>query len=952
MRLLAASLLSILLTAASASAGAPMPRETVRFDAAWRFHLGDVTDGQSPTLQDADWRPLDVPHDWSIEGPPEGEAVVSLPHLEAVEGTWLYHKGDRRDYKDPTLDTKDWQSVKLPALWQPSEFPNHSYIWFRRTLKVPATLQGKPFLLLLGKIDDADVAYLNGHKIGATGRMPPHYHTAWETPRQYRVDPKLLRADGNNVLAVRVYNGDGAGGIYATVPEGYLTVEGPFNSISPAGAGGGYLDGGVAWYRKTFTLAAAAKEKHVRLDFDGVYMNSDVWINGQHLGNHPYGFTSFGYDLTPHLKWDGPNVLAVRVDVEQPCCRWYSGAGIYRHVWLTTTDPVHVARWGTYVTTPEIKPDAATVKVQSRILNESDKDADVQVDTSLVNGTESICGEKTRQHIAAGSNAIITADLGIPTPQLWSLEKPKLYTAVTRVFVGGRLVDEYTTPFGIRTISFIKGKGFFLNGKHVPLQGVCNHHDLGCLGSAINHRALERQVEIMKSMGCNAIRTSHNPPDPYLLDLCDRMGVLVMDEAFDEWKVNKTAHGYGPYFDKWSEPDLVSMIHRDRNHPCVILWSIGNEIPEQGNHDGAARARRLSDICHREDPTRPTTAACSDPGGGDRCGYAKALDVFGINYNIGAYAHFKDKYTLFASETVSALSTRDEYCLVPDAKGKPRVHGQWKNQVTSYDIVGPGWGSPAEPGLLAVRNSPWVAGEFVWTGFDYIGEPTPYGWPSRSSYFGIVDLSGFPKDRYYLYRSVWRPEPLVHLLPHWTWPEFAGQEIPVWCMSNCDSVELLLNGKSLGAKTLDPHKNLHVTWNVPYAPGTLKAVGTKAGKVVATDEIHTAGSPARLELKADRAKLAADGDDLSFVQVRVLDASGTVCPHDSRLVRFTLEGPGAIAGLDNGDPINHERFQGQKHTVFHGLGLAVVRTTKNAGVIKLKAEAEGLPAAEIQLETK
>ncbi len=430
------------------------------------------------------------------------------------------------------------------------------------------------------------------------------------------------------------------------------------------------------------------------------------------------------------------------------------------------------------------------------------------------------------------------------------------------------------------------------------------------------------------------------------------MGFVVMDEAFDEWKAGKTPHGYGRFFDQWSESDLVSMLHRDRNHPCVVMWSIGNEIPEQGAKNGYEMSKRLVDICHREDPTRPTVSACNDSGGADRTGFAKPLDVFGINYSIGAYQQFKGRYKLVASETASALSTRGEYNLVPDRDGKLRIHNEDHHQVTSYDLGAPPWGYLAETDLLAMARSPWVAGEFVWTGFDYIGEPTPYDWPSRSSYFGIVDLCGFPKDRYWFYRSRWRPEPLVHLLPFWDWPGWEGKQIPVWAVSNAESVELLLNDKSLGEKSLDQQKTLHVQWDVPYAPGVLKAIAKKGGQVVATDEVRTPGKAQRLLLTADRSRIAADGDDLSFVEVRVTDAAGLVCPNASPLARFSLKGPGAIAGTDNGDPIDHESFQSHNRKAFHGLALVVIKPAHNAGRITLRAEADGLEAAEIVLESR
>lgn len=782
--------------------------------------------------------------------------------------------------------------------------------------------------------------------------MPPNYATAWQNLRLYKLDPKLVRP-GENVVAVRVYNGESKGGMYdagATT----LESEGPFDPLSPAGDGGGYLNGGIGWYRKTFTTPPQAKGRRVRIEFDGVYMDSNVWFNGRHLGRHPYGFTSFEYDLTDALKPQGQNVLAVRVNVAQPCSRWYSGAGIFRHVRLQMLDPVHVAHWGTCVTTPEITADAAEVKIATRVENQGAAEVEVQLWTEIIGPDGKVvraAAEPPKRVVAAGGATTFVQAVSMRQPKLWSPDTPQLYCATSHVTVGGETADFVTTNFGIRTVEFTKDRGMLINGRRVPVNGVCNHHDLGCLGSAVHRRGLQRQLEILKGMGCNAIRTSHNPPDPALLDLCDAMGFVVMDEAFDEWKASKTPQGYGRFFDEWSERDLASMLDRDRNHPCVVLWSIGNEIPEQGAKNGYAMSKRLVDICRREDPTRLTVSACNDPGGADRTGFARPLGVFGINYNIGAYRQYQGKYNLIGSETASALSTRDKYGLKVGADGKVQIQREFDHQVTSYDLVAPGWGYIAETDLLALRRSPWVAGEFVWTGFDYIGEPTPYRWPSRSSYFGIVDLAGFPKDRYYFYRSVWRPEPLVHLLPHWTWPGLEGKEIPVWAVTNCDTVELFLNGTSLGEKKLDRDKSLHVEWSVPYAAGILRAVAKKDGKEVAADQVRTAGKPKRLVLRPDREKFLADGDDLSFVQVRVVDNQGMSCPAASHLVRFRLSGPATIAGVDNGDPINHEPFKADKHTVFHGLGLVVVQSGRSPGKITLRAEADGLEGAEVSLET-
>ncbi|HEY2828405.1 MAG TPA: glycoside hydrolase family 2 TIM barrel-domain containing protein [Pirellulales bacterium] len=768
-------------------------------------------------------------------------------------------------------------------------------------------------------------------------------------------------------------------------------MDGPFDRKSPSSmfqnrdrvvetGGGGYLDAGIAWYRKTFTLPATAKGKRVAIVFDGVYMNSDVYLNGKHLGNHPYGYTPFQYDITDDLKFDAQNTLAVRCNVEQPCSRWYSGAGIFRPVQLVITDPLHVAPWGTYVVTEKAGPDSGdfTVTVHTTVRNDSDAPKLCKVSTKLFdlgvrkpdqpsdefNHIPPTTSEKTslrdavpegisdEQTIASHSEVTLTTKFKVANPNLWSVDSPHLYRAQTSVMESGKPVDTVSDRIGFRTIEFTKDNGFLLNGKRLQIQGTCNHHDLGALGAAFNRRAMERQLQILKEMGDNALRTSHNPPAAEFLDLADELGFVVMDEAFDEWKNGKTKFGYGRFFDDWSERDLVAMIKRDRNHPSVIMWSIGNEIPEQGAKNAGEMARRLSDIAHREDPTRPTVSACNRPNDAVRMGFADALDVLGINYNINHYDIQKGR-TLIGSETASALSSRGEYGLYLDEDGQVKIRNRFNHQCTSYDLDRPQWGHTAQTSLLALKNHPWVAGEFVWTGFDYIGEPTPYTWPARSSYFGIVDLAGFPKDRYYLYQSQWTDKPMVHLLPHWNWEEFAGKEIPVWAFTNADTVELFLNGKSQGTREAKDLVQLHYEWKVPYEPGTLKAVAKKDGQIVATDEVVTAGPPAKLELTADRPTIQADGDDLCFVTVKVLDKDGHICPNADNEVSFAIEDPAVIAGLENGDPTNHEAFQNTAaRKVFHGLALAIVRSQETGGTVKLTATAEGLFPATISINLK
>jgi beta-galactosidase len=780
-------------------------------------------------------------------------------------------------------------------------------------------------------------------------------------------------------------------------------MDGPFDKNSPALGSGGFMDGGIGWYRKTFTLPASAEGRHLVLLFDGAYMDSQVWLNGKLLGTRPYGYSSFYYDLTPEAHFgDKKNVVAVRLNVEQPSSRWYSGAGLYRHVWLVTTDPVHVAMWGTYVTTPKASVNGAEVHVQTKVSNDGDIDREVSLATRLLDpdGKE-VGNQQVTKTVHARAEGSFDQTLSLPAAKLWSPDTPVLYHAVNEIRINGNLTDTTTTPFGIRTMEFTKHKGFFLNGEHVQIKGVCDHHDLGCLGSVALRRGFQRQLEILKSMGCNALRTSHNPPSPELLDLCDQMGVLVMDEAFDEWKEGKRKFGYGRFFDQWSDLDITTMVDRDRNHPSVILWSIGNEINEGklgAPGTALATSQRLVADCHREDPSRPVTAACAAPWNDWTSGLAQALDVFGVNYHPNYYSrndpakiasgtpekpgdYPPGQLPMIGSETASAVSSRGEYGLTLDAQGNLQRNADLKDQVTNYGDFPIKFTNRAEGSLLAIKKSPWIAGEFVWTGFDYIGEPSPYPWPARSSYYGILDLCGFPKDRYYLYKSQWSSEPVVHVLPHWTWPGFEGKPIPVVVYTNADSVELFINGQSLGVKNFpadtekvlsppvssdkkadpftqqfDPNgkrePSLHLAWSVLYAPGILKAVAKKNGQVVATDEVHTAGAPAALTLTPDRSQIIANGQDLSFIKVTVLDKDGNVCPDAANEVEFKMEGAAAeLAGLGDGDPTNHEPFQGTRHKTFHGLALAVLKSAyDHTGSVTLTATSGGLPAVTTTVE--
>ena len=740
------------------------------------------------------------------------------------------------------------------------------------------------------------------------------------------------------------------------------SIEGEFSEKNPATPGGGALPGGIGWYRKSFKVSAEDLKGTVFIDFDGVYQNSEVWINGHSLGKRFYGYSSFRYELTSYLvAGEKENVLAVKVDNSmQPNSRWYSGSGIYRNVWLVTTGKTYIAHWGTFITTPEISTSNAKIKIVHQIKNKLVADQKLVLKTIILDpsGREVVAGKMETNGV---KDSVLSAkfDFDVKNPVLWSLDAPKMYSAVSTVFVDGELVDNYTTPFGIRGFEFNAAKGFFLNGKSVKINGVCNHQDLGCLGSAINTRALERQMEILKGMGCNAIRTSHNPPAPELLDLADQMGFIIMDEAYDMWKKPKNKFDYSTVWDEMHKKDLQDLILRDRNHPSVIIWSIGNEILEQWDSTGTAIAKELAGYVRELDITRPITSACNDPKPSNFIIRSEALDLIGYNYHQKDFEAFPQTFPgkkFIGTETVSALMTRGVYDMPSDEIRRWPVRNDWKgpkpnadNTCSSYDNVSTPWGSTHEETWKVIKKYDFLSGQFIWTGFDYLGEPTPYGWPSRSSYFGIIDLAGFPKDVYYMYQSEWTKKDVLHIFPHWNWKE--GQTVDIWAYSNADEVELFLNDKSLGIKKKQGD-DLHLMWRIPFTPGTLKAISRTAGKDILVKEVKTAGAPARLVVTADRSAIKADGNDLSYLPVDVVDANGIIVPNADNLVKFQVEGSGTIVGVDNGDPVSHESFKAPQRKAFHGKCLVVVQSGDKPGIVKLIASSDGLTSNKVEITTK
>ena len=746
-------------------------------------------------------------------------------------------------------------------------------------------------------------------------------------------------------------------------------IEGDFYAGNPSGAGGGALPGGIGWYRKHFTLGdceTQMSESRFFLEFDGVYMNSTVYVNGQEVGFRPYGYSSFEYDITPFVR-EGENVVAVRVDnSDQPNSRWYSGCGIYRHVWLTKTAPVHVAHWGVFA-------DASVVKGKGRLnievsLENLTKGTVPIVRNTLIDPNGKIVGK------SSGLKSVIN----VSKPRLWSCETPNIYNVRTEVVVGGKVIDTYETTTGFRSFKFDPQTGFWLNGKNFKLNGVCEHHDFGCLGAALNEDAMHRKLTKLKAMGVNSIRSSHNPPAPELLNMCDTMGLIVMDESFDMWRRKKTQNDYARFFDEWHERDLTDLVLRDRNHPSILMWSIGNEVLEQwssaeadtltleqanlilnAGHDASTLAKdgelsvqslltqHLAEIVKRYDTSRPITAGCNEPSPNNHLFKSGAIDIIGFNYH---HQWVKDVPTNFPgkpfifSESVSALQTRGFYMMPSDSVYvAPK---QWWLPYTdptymcsAYDNFHASWSSTHEETWDVVKHNAFVGGQYIWTGFDYIGEPTPYGFPARSSYFGIIDLAGFPKDSYYMYQSEWTSKPVLHLFPHWNW--VPGDEIDMWCYyNNADEVELFINGKSQGVrKKVDSHQ-YHVMWRVIFDPGEVKVVARKDGKEVVQQTIKTAGAPDHIRLSYDYR-----GKTTDFIVAEVVDKDGNLCPWADDEIYFIYEGEGGILGTDNGCQTSMERFTAPHRKAFFGKCLVVAK-----GKGSITAKSATLKPSWIELE--
>jgi beta-galactosidase len=903
------------------------------------FLLAVVVNGQAATserqriLLDSDWR--------FYRGEPAG-AAVQTQGLSITRWRWVADDAGQTDsgkMADPALDTSlgDWKDA---TTGQDTFNGRVGFAWFR-TILPESAVSGRT--LHFDGVDDNATVYLNGRRLTT--------HEGWDDPFDVDLTP-AWKPGGPNVLAVLVENTAGVGGITMPVflenqqasqagpaalrfddsswrvvhlPHDFI-VEGTFDAA--ADRNHGFLPTTNGWYRKTFELPASARGKSLWIDFDGVYRDSSVWLNGQFLGRHKSGYTSFRYDIGKAANFGGKNVLAVHVDPRHFEGWWYEGGGIYRHVWLNIADPLHATPWGTFVTAELPEPAAdgkagpATVHVQTTLTNDSPASADGTLVSEILDDRgRTVATASAPATVPAGEMRQFAQNLMVQEPRLWSIETPRLYRLVTTVRRGGGTADTTETRFGIRTIRFDAQKGFFLNGKPVKIQGTCNHQDFAGIGIAVPDTLESWRVRMLQEMGANAWRMSHNPPTPSLLDACDDLGMLVMDEN----------RHLGDSPDNLAE--VAGMVRRDRNHPSIIMWSMCNEEGAAGTAAGGRIFAAMKSTVLEYDTTRPVSSAMNSGWFND--GFTAVSDLMGVNYNSEVYDRFHREHPampLYASETASTTTTRGAYADDPA-----------KVYATSYHLTDDTW--------RAVAERPFVAGSFVWTGFDYKGEPTPYNWPSINSHFGILDMCGFPKDNYYYYTSWWKTKPALHLMPHWNWPGKEGQDITVIAFSNCRRVELFLNGQSLGVKEMPPYQ--HLEWQVKYAPGTLSASGLDdAGNVTATDKVETTGAPASLLLETDRTSLTADGEDLVPIEVDVVDAQGRIVPTADNLVTFEAGGAGRVAGVGNGNPGDHDPDQATHRHAFNGKCLVIVGAGQTSGSILLTANSPGLKSATLRLQAR
>lgn len=915
------------------------PRVDIDFNSGWSFYRAQHDETSVPDK--AEWRPVHLPHDFQIEDRP---SVRTTPDVDVTAGRWAFSLGDDPKWADPDFDHNAWQMVDGPANWSKSLGANHpdSFGWYRRHINLA---KGKDVVISVGKIDDCDETYLNGVKIGSMGQLPPHYATAWDVTRRYTVPAKLIKGGGADVLAVRVYNGQGDGGLYA--PGAPRHVVGPFDTDAPDGKATGFTVGGFGWYKKSFKAPADWQGKRVELRFDGVYMRSKVWLNGKQVAEHPYGYTPFNVVLDG-LNIGADNNLVVQVDTTAPNSRWYTGSGIYRPVRLVVTPLLHLKTWGTRFNTIDIGPDDAAVQVVTTVANDMGTPSEAKLAQKLVapNGLTVWSNEVGVVVPAKGSDTQKTT-FRISAPQLWTVDNPNLYTLRSEVRYGDKVVDATETKVGVRTVTVNAKTGLLLNGNPVKLHGGCVHHDNGPLGAVSLPRAEERRIQIMKACGYNAVRTSHNPPSQALLDACDKLGMLVLEEAFDNWNRSKGSN-YDLYFKQWWQRDLDAMLGRDANHPSVIMWSVGNEIPEQAEPLGAETAAMLAGHLKQEDPYRPVTMAAFPVGSGWPSLEAtyKTLDVQGLNYSADQFD------AIHAAHPDRVLMTTES------------------QSMQMFD------------GLMQVRDHSYVIGDFIWTGWDYLGEigvgrvvrpgesNSFFGeFPYIATGSGEIDLVGRRKPQTYYRQVLFGSKSTLAAFVEpadekyqisgwgwyddhesWTWPGRGGKPMRVRVYSSYPSVKLLLNGVEVGAaKTGRPEKYMAV-FQLPYQPGKLEAVGLDAdGKEAKRWTLETAGRPVRLDVSVDRDKLAADGLDAAWVTVSVVDSQGRRVPFAEDEVTFDVSGAGWLAGVSNGSPTDAHSMQAKTHVCWQGRVTGVVRTGHKAGKVTVKVRAKGLGTAQTTL---
>lgn len=739
-----------------------------------------------------------------------------------------------------------------------------------------------------------------------------------------------------------------------------ITQNGETVATIKTGRTGGLPYVGTGWYRNTFNIENFDKgKKRVSLLFDGAMSEARVYVNGKEAIFWPFGYNSFHCDITDFLNSDGnSNIVAVRLENKPQSSRWYPGAGLYRNVHVVITNEVHVPIWGTYITTPFVSKEYASVNLKTEIKNSENND--IRIVTEITDAKGNVVSTKDNtQRINHGKP--FEQNFIVNNPNLWTPEAPYLYKAVSKVYTEGKLTDEYITRFGIRDIRLIADKGFFLNGEKRKFQGVCNHHDLGPLGAAVNVAALRRQLTMLKDMGCDAIRTAHNMPAPELVELCDEMGFMMIIEPFDEWDIAKCENGYHRYFKEWAEKDMLNMLHNYRNNTSVVMWSIGNEVPTQCNDEGYKVASFLQNICHHEDPTRPVTCGMDQVTCVLNNGFAAMLDVPGLNYRTHRYTEAYEKLPqnlVLGSETSSAVSSRGVYKF-PVEKKADAIYDD--HQSSSYDLEYCFWSNVPDDDFALADDYEWTMGQFVWTGFDYLGEPSPYdtdAWPNHSSMFGIIDLASIPKDRYYLYRSIWnKKEKTLHILPHWNWKGREGKETPVFVYTNYPTAELFINGRSYGKQTKNDstvQNRYRLMWmNAIYEPGEVKVVAyDNKGNAVDEKTVKTAGKPHRIELIPDRTQLSADGKDLVYINVRVVDKDGNLCPLDQRMINFSVKGKGKYRAAANGDPTNLDLFHLPKMPLFNGQLTAIAQAAEEKGELIFEAKAKGLKTATVEIDVK